>query len=199
MSLARSVNRLRRASLALGLVLLPASAMAAERDLLNAAESVAGIYSSIAIHEVGHALVYKALGASDVRIEVPRPGTVFSGRTSSQFDRPLTPDERRWAAVSGLLAANLAGEFVLQRPGLYRSPYAQAVLGTALVSNLIHVAHYYTRVRGVDGYAGNDIDQYELGGGNPHVMSALLTGYTLLALHRMRQKDIPLFYVDLRF
>lgn len=188
---------MRRALFAL--LLLPASAMAAERDLLNAAESVAGICSSIYIHEVGHALVYKALGASEVSIEVPRPGTVFSGRTSSQFDRPLTPGERQWVAVSGLLAANLAGEFVLQRPGLHRSPYAQSVLGTALVSNLIHVAHYYTRVRGVDGYAGNDIDQYELGGGNPHVMSALLTGYTLLALHRMRQQDIPLFYVDLRF
>jgi hypothetical protein len=54
-------------------------------------------------------------------------------------------------------------------------------------------------VRGVNGYAGNDIDQYELAGGNPHLMSAALTGYTLWTLHRMRKSEVPLFYVNLRF
>ncbi|MEK8047454.1 hypothetical protein [Ideonella margarita] len=183
----------------LALLLMPVSASALERDLLNAVESVGGIYSSIYIHEAGHALVYQALGASDVSIEVPRRGTIFSGQTSGKFSRPLTQGERQLAAVSGLAAANLAGELVLQRPGLHRSPYAQAVLGTALISNVMHVTQYYTKIRGVGGYAGNDIDEYELAGGNPHVMSAVLVGYTVLAMRRMQKKEIPLFYVNLRF
>ena len=180
-------------------LLVPVSATALERDLANAAESVVGIYSSIYIHEAGHALVYKAFGASDVTIEVPRRGTLFSGQTSGNFSRPLTQGERQLAAVSGLATANLAGEFVLQRKGLHGSPYARAVLGTALISNVIHVAHYYSKVRGVGGYAGNDIDQYELAGGNPHAMSAVLIGYTVMSMRRMQKNEIPLFYVNLRF
>ena len=181
------------------LLLAPFTATAMERHLANAVESVAGIYSSIYIHEAGHALVYKALGATDVTIEVPRRGTLLSGQTSGNFSRPLTPGERQFVAVSGLAAANLAAEIVLQRNGLHRSPYAQAVLGTALISNLIHVANYYTKIRGVGGYAGNDIDQYELAGANPHVMSAVLIGYTVMSLRRMQKNEIPLFYVNLRF
>jgi hypothetical protein len=181
------------------LLLAPFNAIGMERDFKNAVESVTGIYSSIYIHEAGHALVYKALGATDVTIEVPRQGTLLSGQTSGNFSRPLTQRERQFVAVAGLAAANLAGEFVLQRNGLHRSPYAQAVVGTALISNLIHVAHYYTKVRGVGGYAGNDIDEYELAGGNPHVMSAVLIGYTVMSLRRMQKNEIPLFYVNLRF
>lgn len=181
------------------LLLLPFSAFAFERDLLNVAESVAGIYSSIYIHEAGHALAYKVFGASDVTIEVPRQGTIFSGQTSGTFLQPLTQGQMRLAAVSGLVAANLAGELVLQRQDLHRSPYAQAVLGTTLISNMIHVTHYYTKIRGVGGYTGNDIDQYELAGGNPHLMSAIVTGYTLFSMHRMQKQEIPLFFVNLRF
>jgi hypothetical protein len=188
-----------RALSSLLLVPVSVSASALDRNLTNAVESVAGIYSSIYIHEVGHALVYKAFGASDVTIEVPRRGTLLSGQTSGNFPRPLTQGERQLTAVSGLAAANLAGEFVLQHNGLHRSPYAQAVLGTALISNVIHVAHYYTKVRGVGGYAGNDIDQYELAGGNPHAMSAVLLGYTVISMRRMQKKEIPFFYFNLRF
>lgn len=65
------------------LLLFPLSAPALERDLLNAVESVAGIYSSIYLHEAGHALALKAAGASQITIKVPRPGTIFSGQTSS--------------------------------------------------------------------------------------------------------------------
>jgi hypothetical protein len=181
------------------LLLLPCSAFALERDLRNGVESVAGIYSSIAVHEAGHALVYKLLGGTNITVEVPRRGSILGGRTTANFAEPLTQDQVQLAAVSGLVAANLAGELVLQRKGLHRSPYAQAVLGTSVISNLLHVKNYYTRVRGVNGYAGNDIDQYELAGGNPHLMSAALTGYTLWTLHRMRKSEVPLFYVNLRF
>lgn len=181
------------------LLLLPLKSFALERDLLNALESAAGIYSSIYVHEVGHALVYKAMGATDIDIQVPRKGMVFSGQTSGRFAQPLTPDQRKLAAVSGLVAANLAGEWVMQRNDLHGSLYAQAVLGTSIASNLIHIASFYTKVRGVGGYAGNDIDEYELAGGNPHILSALLAGYTLWTLQRMQKKEIPLFYVNLRF
>jgi hypothetical protein len=183
----------------LSFLLLPCSCFALERDVLNAAESVAGIYSSIYIHEAGHALAYKLMGATDVTIEVPRRGTIFSGQTTGTFTKPFTQDQLKLAAVSGLAAANLAGELVMQHKGLQSSPYAQSILGTSLVSNLIHVTHYYTKIRGINGYAGNDIDQYELAGGNPHLMSAVLTGYTLWTLQRMRKSEIPLFYVNLRF
>jgi hypothetical protein len=181
------------------LLLLPFSAIALDRDILNVSESVAGIYSSIYIHEAGHAMIYKVFGASDVTIEVPRRGTIFSGLTTGTFPQPLTEGQMRLATVSGLAAANLAGELVLQNQDIHRSPYAQAVLGTSLISNMIHVTHYYTKIRGVGGYRGNDIDQYELAGGNPHLMSAILTGYTLWSMHRMQNKEIPLFFVNLRF
>ena len=183
----------------LSLLLLPYSAFGVERDVLNAVESVAGIYSSIYIHEAGHAMVYKALGGYDINIEVPRRGTIFSGLTSGNFAQPLTAGQRRLASVAGLAAANLAGEVVLQYKGFNGSPYAQSILGTSVVTNLIHVTHYYTKIRGIGGYAGNDIDQYELAGGNPHLMSAVLTGYTLWTLHRMQKQEIPLFYVNFHF
>ena len=105
---------------ALSLVLLfPFSATALEKDVSNAVESVAGIYSSIYIHEVGHALVFKAFGASEISIEVPRKGTLLSGQTSGKFSRPLTQGEWRLASVAGLASANLAAELVLQRDGLH--------------------------------------------------------------------------------
>ena len=178
---------------------MPLSAFAAERDFLNAAESVAGIYSSIYIHEAGHALAFKLMGATDISIEVPPKGAILGGVTTVTFPKPLTQDQAKLATVAGLLAANLAGELVLQHPGLHKSPYAQSILGTSLITNLVHVRSYYTKIRGVNGYAGNDIDQYELAGGNPHLMSAMLAGYTLWTLHRMRRAEVPLFYVNLRF
>ena len=183
----------------LTLLLFPVSAQAVERDLLNAVESVAGVYSSIYIHEFGHAVAYKAIGATDVTIDVPRKGSILSGQTSARFDLALTQDQKMIVSIAGFAAANLAGEVVLQHKGFRTSPYAQAILGTSLASNLLHVFHYYTKIRGVEGYAGNDIDQFELSGGNPHVLSVALAGYTLWTLQRMRKKEVPLFYVNLRF
>ncbi len=182
------------------LTLVPQSpAHAQERDVRNAVESVAGIYSSIYLHEAGHALAAKVFGATDVVIEVPRKGSFMNGGTTAQFPAPLSPAQRQIFAASGLLAANLAGEFVLQQPGLHASPYAQSILGTSVFSNVIHVTQYYTRIRGVKGWAGNDIDQYELAGGNPHAFSAALVAYSLWTLQRMQKRDVPLFFVSLRF
>jgi len=183
----------------LAILLTPLSAFGGERDLVNGIESVAGIYSSIFLHEAGHALAFKAVGATDISIEVPRAGSILSGVTTAQTSNPLSSSQRQFIAVSGLFTASLAAETVMQRRGLHSSVYAQSVLGTAVTSNLIHVYQYYTRIRGVNGWAGNDIDQYELAGGNPHVFSTVLAAYSLWTLSRMRKNEIPLFFVNLRF
>ena len=174
-------------------------ASAQERDVSNAVQAVAGIYSSIYLHEAGHALAAKAFGATDVVIEVPRRGSIMNGSTTAQFPAPLSTHQGQIFAASGLFTAHLAGEFVLQQSGLHASPYAQAILGTSIVSNFIHVTQYYTRIRGIKGWVGNDIDQYELAGGNPHAFSAVLMAYSLWTLQRMHQRDVPLFFVSLRF
>ena len=97
----------------LTLLLFPVGAQAVERDLLNAVESVAGVYSSIYIHEFGHAVAYKAIGATDVTIDVPRKGSILSGQTSARFDLALTQDQKMIVSIAGFAAANLAGEVVL--------------------------------------------------------------------------------------
>ena len=180
--------------------LVTTEAHAVDRELSNAAQYVAGIYSSIFIHEVGHAVVAKASGATEIEIEVPRKDKLLSGVTRSiPPANGFSRTQEQWLSASGLIAANLAGEAVVANRHWHRSPYAQAMLGTALASNAMHVFTYYTRVRGVDGYQGNDIDQFELAGGNPHLLSAGLIAYSVWTLHRMRQREIPLFGVNLRF
>lgn len=179
---------------------LSSTVQALENDLGNAVQTVAGIYSSIWIHEFGHALTFHALGATDIEIKVPREGCWLCGETTSKSP---AGGYQLWQAQaiagSGLLAANLAGEWVLQRQSLQDSAFAQSVLGSSLVSNARHVYAYYTRYVGVDGYRGNDIDAFAASGGNPHLLSAVLLAYTAWSLQRMRQKEIPFFYVNLRF
>ena len=123
-------------TLFLVLTLLPSYAQALERDITNALETVGGIYSSIYIHELGHALAYKAFGATDIVIEVPPKGKILGGLTTARMQVPFSPGQNQINAVSGLLASSLAGEIVIQRRGLHDSPYAQAVLGASVVSNL---------------------------------------------------------------
>ncbi|MFA6443245.1 MAG: hypothetical protein WCV99_12975 [Sterolibacterium sp.] len=186
-------------ALLFALALLPLRAQALERDITNALQTVGGTYSSIYIHEFGHALAFKAFGATAITIEVPPKGKILGGLTTAQLQTPLSPGQRQINAVSGLLASSLAGEFVLQRRSLHHSPYAQAVLGTAVLSNLRHTYTYYTRIVGRDGYTGNDIDYFEQAGGNPHLFSAALITYAAWTLQRMKKEGIPLFYVDLHF
>ncbi|OGB34013.1 MAG: hypothetical protein A3F78_17020 [Burkholderiales bacterium RIFCSPLOWO2_12_FULL_61_40] len=111
---------------------------------------------------------------------------------------PLTPAQKRLVAVAGFAAANLASEAVLQSPDLHRQRAAQSFVGANLVSNVRHVYTYHTQVRGRNGYAGNDIDDYELAGGNPHWLSAALVAYTVWSLQRMQKNDIPLFFISLK-
>ncbi len=195
------VARRRLSALLLGIAAsLSSPAQALESDLGKAVQTVAGIYSSIWIHEAGHALTFRALGATDIDIKVPRDGCRLCGETTAKVPAGgYPPGQAQAFAGSGLLAANLAGELVIQRQSLHDSPFAQSVLGSSLVSNAIHVYTYYTRYVGVDGYRGNDIDAFAAGGGNPHLFSAALLAYSAWSLQRMRQKEIPFFYLNLRF
>jgi hypothetical protein len=181
-------------------LLFPLTASALDHDLLNAVQAGAGIYSSIFIHELGHALAATAVGGQDVSIEVPdSKGGILSGRTRWKMDKAFSPAEWKIVSVSGLAAANLAGEVILAHRNMRGAAYGQSILGTAVVSNAANVYRYYTKIRGKDGYEGNDIDQFELAGGNPHLLSAALLGYSAWTLHRMRQRDVPLFFVNLKF
>lgn len=176
------------------------SAEAFETDVKSAAGYVGGTYSSIWIHEAGHALALKAFGAKDIQINVPRDGCLLCGETVSKpVAGGFSASQTQAIAGAGLFAANLAGEVVMQRPSLHGGAFAQGVLGAALYSNAAHVYAYYTRRVGVDGYRGNDIDAYEAAGGNPHILSAALLAYTAWTLSRMQKKEIPFFFVNFRF
>lgn len=63
---------------------------------------------------------------------------------------------------------------------------------------MVHVVTYYTRVRGRNGYRGNDIDAFELAGGNPHLLSAALLATSAYALQRMHKKNIPVLFIRTR-
>ena len=188
---------LRRAA-AMALVAYGAAAQAS--DLADAAGAAAGIAASIYAHELGHGISFRLAGATEVAIQVPgEQCKLLCGSTTARMDRPLTAEERRWNSVAGLLSANLLSEALLSRRSLARSGFGQGFVAANLYSNVAHVYTYYTRRVGVDGYRGNDLDEYEAAGGNPHLLSAVLLGYSLYAVHRMRDRQIPLMFVRLRF
>jgi len=176
------------------------AAKALESDVSNALQTIGGIYSSIYIHEFGHALAYQAFGATDISIQVPLKGKLFGGLTTASFPaNDFTQREARITSAAGLVAANLAGEIVIQNSNFHSSPFAQSILGTALISNVRHVQVYYTQYVGKDGYTGNDLDHFESQGGNPHLFAAGLLAYSAWSLHRMNKQKIPLFFIHLNF
>jgi hypothetical protein len=124
----------------------------------------------------------------------------LGGVTTATFPaNEFTQREALITSAAGLVAANLAGEIVIQNQNFHKSPYAQSILGTALISNIRHVQTYYTEYVGEDGYAGNDLDYFESQGGNPHLFAAGLLAYSAWSLHRMNKKKIPLFFIYLNF
>ncbi len=185
--------------LILCLTAIPMSAQALERDALNAAQTVAGIYSSIYIHEFGHALAYNALGGKEVTIEVPRRGTFFGGNTSAVFERRLLDNERRIIAASGLVASNFAVGVSLGDHRIYSSPFGQAIIGEAILSNVVHLASYYTKIGIFSGYRPNDINEFENAGGNPHLYSIALAAFTTYSIAKMQRKHVPFFYINIAF
>ena len=176
------------------------SVKALESDLFNALQTVGGIYSSIYIHELGHAIAYRTLGATEISIKVPMKGKIFGGLTTATIPKDeFTQREALITSAAGLVAANLAGEIVIQNPKMHSSAFAQSMLGTALVSNVRHVQTYYTQYVGKDGYTGNDLDHFESQGGNPHLFAVGLLAYSAWSLHRMNKQKIPLFFIHLNF
>jgi len=185
-------------ALLISLQLNPAKAL--ESDVSNALQTVGGIYSSIYIHELGHAIAYKTFGATEISIEVPMKGKMLGGITTATLPKESFTQRNALVTVAaGLVAASLAGEIVIQNPKMHSPPFSQSILGTALVSNVRHVQAYYTEYVGKDGYTGNDLDHFESLGGNPHLFSASLLAYTAWSLHRMNKQKIPLFFIQLNF
>ncbi len=195
-----ALRRLASAAAALALVLAAGRAAALGHDLQNVAGAAAGIFGSIYGHEIGHALAFRAFGASDISIHVPGDQCrLLCGNTTARLGQPPTAEERRWTSAAGLLSANLLSEALLDRRSLAQSSFGQGYIAANLYSNLFHVYSYYTRRVGVDGYRGNDLDAFASAGGNPHLLSAALVGYTLYSVTRMRERHLPLLFVRIPF
>lgn len=172
---------------------------AISNDISDYIQYGAGYYSSIYIHELGHAAMAKYLGATDIKIEVPKKGTVLSGITYYKRGAENSEFTRRMESISGLLAGNMASEIAIQNKELHSSPFLQSIVATAQVVNIANVYNYYTKIRGINGWNGNDIDNYELNGGNPHILSAILVSYSIWSLNRMSKNSIPLYGLELNF
>lgn len=123
----------------------------------------------------------------------------FCGEIKSKFPKPFTREQNQALYASGLIAQNIAAEMVIRNKVLGQNALGQSLAGTAIISNVMHVYGYYFKYIGRDGWKGNDIDGYYQNGGNPHIFSAALLAYTAYSLQRMRQKEIPLFGVSLKF
>jgi hypothetical protein len=191
------LNRL--AALILGCAVAHA-APAAASDLGNAAGAAAGIFAGIYAHEAGHALVLQAAGAEDIHIFVPGSQCkLLCGETRGRFASRRGPATLQTLAVAGFISSNLASELLLHNQGAARSGFGQGFVATNLYSNASHVFKYDTQIVGRNGYRGNDIDDYARAGGNPHLLSAGLIAYSVWTLHRMRKKEIPVMFVQLRF
>jgi len=175
-------------------------AQAASHDVERAAGAAAGIFAGIYVHELGHAAADRAAGATEIRILVPGTQcTLICGETQTTWRIRPSPSQRQVSSAAGFIASNLAAELMLQHESSARSGFGQGFIATNLYSNAAHVFTYYTKVRGRNGYRGNDIDAYELAGGNPHLLSAGLLAYSVYTLHRARKKEIPILFMRVPF
>lgn len=157
--------------------------------------AAAGVFAGIYVHELGHAAVFAANGADNIHIRIPGPQcALLCGQTDVTWANAPNPDVVRRISVAGFVASNLGAELLLRNESAARSGFGQGFIATNLFSNVAHVVTYYTKIRGRDGYRGNDIDSVELAGGNPHLLSAALITYSALALHRMKKKSIPVLF-----
>ena len=175
-------------------------AQAASHDVERAAGAAAGIFAGIYVHELGHAAADRAAGATEIRILVPGTQcTLICGETQTTWRIRPSPSQRQVSSAAGFIASNLAAELMLQHESSARSGFGQGFIATNLYSNAAHVFTYYTKVRGRNGYRGNDIDAYELAGGKPHLLSAGLLAYSVYTLHRARKKEIPILFMRVPF
>ncbi len=202
MALSAGAHRIFHSLAAIGMLWLSwhPVARAESRDLQRGAGAAAGIVAGIYVHELGHAAALDLAGAERIRIRVP--GTqckLLCGQTDATWAAAPSAAQMRLISVAAFISSNVAAETMLQHDSLARSGFGQGLIATNLYSNAAHVFTYYTKVRGRNGYRGNDIDSYELAGGNPHLLSAGLLAYSVYALHRMHKKQIPVLFVSTHF
>jgi len=164
----------------------------AKADAVDIGEFTLGVFSSIAIHELGHATAVTAAGGHVSKIELYQNG-LLSGAT--YYDRPAqTKGENKLIAVSGLLTTSLATEVIIQNQSLHDKSFAQGMLAMNLLSNASYVYNFYTKRFGVDGWRGNDIDVYESYGGNANAFNLLLVAHTIYSIYRIdHETDIVPF------
>ena len=163
--------------------LLFVSSSHANADALDIGEFTLGIFSSIAVHELGHAAVVEVSGGGVNKIELFQNG-VFSGAT--YYNRASrSKGVNQFIAVSGLLTTSLATEVIIQNQSLHDKSFAQGMLAMNLLSNASYVYNFYTKRFGENGWQGNDIDVYEGYGGNANLFNALLIAHTAFSIYRI--------------
>jgi len=165
----------------------------------NYALFTAGALSTIGIHELGHAAAIELSGGNVEKIELFNNG-ILSAATYGNINE-LTPKKQKFVIASGLLTTSLLSEAIIQTKSLHNNAFAQGALSWSLASNIWHVKNFYFNRIEKDGWQGNDIDYYESIGGNPHILSALLLGYSAWAIYRIERntKIIPLININLSF
>ncbi len=151
----------------------------AEPDYGEIAKFFVGSLSTIVVHEFSHAAVVEISGGDVYEIDLFKNG-IFSGRVHAN-------KINKYTAAAGLVSTSLLSEVIIRNDKWHDDSFAQGFVFFSLLSNIWQVKNYYTKEIGVGGYHGNDIDVYEMRGGNPHILSALLIGYSAYAIHRINK------------
>ena len=155
----------------------------AKADAVEIGEFTLGIFSSIAVHELGHAAVVEASGGDVLKIELYQNGLLSGATYYNQASR--SNGENQLIAVSGLLATSLVTEGIIQSQSLHDESFAQGMLAFNLLSNVSYVYNFYTKRLGENGWQGNDIDIYEGYGGNANLFNLLLIAHTAFSIYRI--------------
>ena len=165
----------------------------------NDALFISGAIASIGIHELGHAAAIELVGGHVENIELFNNG-ILSAATYGNINE-LSPRKQQFVFAAGLLTTSMFSEVVIQTKSLHHNAFAQGVLAWSLVSNIWHVKNFYFNRIEEGGWQGNDIDDYERVGGNPHILSAFLLGYSAWAMYRINRNTgiLPLIRINLSF
>lgn len=131
----------------LGLMFIPISE--AKADALEIGKFTVGVFSSIVVHELGHAAAVEASGGDVNKIELFQNGVLSGATYYNQASQSKAKNQL--IAVSGLLATSLATEIIIQNQSLHDKSFAQGVLAFNLLSNASYVYNFYTKRFGVDG------------------------------------------------
>lgn len=155
----------------------------AKADALEIGEFTLGVFSSVVVHELGHAAAVEASGGDVNKIELFQNG-VLSGAT--HYNRvSRSKGVNQLIAVSGLLTTSLATEIIIQNQSLHDKSFAQGMLAFNLLSNASYVYNFYAKRLGENGWQGNDIDVYESYGGNANLLNLLLITHTAYSIYRI--------------